>query len=576
MADPAGRGIPRAARATILLGVLATLLIAAPAAEAAFGIAGFSAQPASKAAGANSNLSVSFDVTEPAAGLKDVTVHLPPGLIGNPLATPTCTEPKLMADDCPARSDVGDATNEVTVKPLGLLPIPLTVNGQVYNVEPRKGEPARFGIVLDPSPVPGLGLLPKIVLQQTARLRQSDFGLDTSLRDIPRSARIGGVSTPLEVRGVALTLRGKVNGGKGFLRNPTSCKAQTIAIDAAAYNGATASAQDQFTTTNCGALPFSPRFSAEIRQLSPDLAEPVELTTSISQTIEEAGLKRAIVSLPTDIIGNGPALAIQCPAATFASGGCADDTIVGDAVADSPLQAKPLSGKVYLVTPTGPSPFPDLGVDLKGGLALQVKGAISAVPVPGGLQVVVTFDGLPDIPLSDFRLTFAGGEGGLNVAARSPCEPPPFVFNADFLGHSGATRNVDVDADASCGGGKGKPKARVEVAKLGSGKPRLRIRLRGRGAEIRRAEVKLPRGLKAGPKRKLARRGHVSGGGSLRGHARLLHVRAGGEGSKSVRVRLGRGAIKARSHLRARKLGRFRIKVRTAAGETARLSVRAR
>jgi hypothetical protein len=556
------------------------MLAAAPAAQAAFGITSFSAQPASKAAGANSDLSVSFDVADPSAGLKDITVHLPPGLIGNPLATPTCTEAKLKADDCPARSDVGDATNQIAVKPLGLLPIPLTVNGQVYNVEPRKGEPARFGIVLDPSPVPGLGgaVLPKIVLQQTARLRQSDFGLDTSLRDIPRSAEIGGVSTPLEVRGVALTLEGKVNGGKRFLRNPTSCKLQTVAIDAGAYNGATASAQDRFTTTNCAALPFSPTFSARIHQVSRDLAEPVQLTTSISQTIEEAGLRRAAVSLPTDIQGNADALAIQCPEATFDTGTCPADTQVGTAVAASPLQPKPLSGAVYLVQGAG---FPQLGIDLKGGLALKVKGGISLVPTPGGpIQIVVTFDGLPDIPLSDFSLTFAGGEGGLNKAARNPCAPPPFNFTADFVAHSGATRTVDADADATCpgtgGGGNGNAKARVEIARLGSGKPRLRIRLRDRGAKIRRAEVKLPRGLKVGAKRRLSKRSHVSGGGSLRGHARLLHVRDGDGGSGKVRVRLGRGAVKAKRGLRAKELGRFRVKVRTTDGETTRLSVRAR
>ena len=85
------------------------------------------------------------------------------------------------------------------------------------------------------------------MLQQTARLRQDDFGLDTSLKDIPRSAKIAGMSTPLEVTGVSLTLKGKI-GGKGFLRNPTSCGVQPVSIDADAYNNATATAQDQFTT----------------------------------------------------------------------------------------------------------------------------------------------------------------------------------------------------------------------------------------------------------------------------------------------------------------------------------------
>ena len=562
-------------RALALVAALAALLIAAPAANAAFGISSFSAQPANKAAGANSDLSVSFGVSDSAAGLRDITVHLPPGLIGNPLATPTCSEAKLKADDCPAKSDVGDATNGVTVKPLGLLPIPLTVSGQVYNVEPRKGEPARFGIVLDPSPVPGLGAaLPKIVLQQTAKLRQSDFGLDTALKDIPRSAKIAGISTPLEVTNVALTLKGKVNGGKGFLRNPTSCGVQTVSIDATAYNGAHASSQDQFTTTNCAALPFSPKFGAKIRQLSADPLNPVELSTSISQTIAEAGLKKATVTLPTEIQGNADALGIQCPAADFDAGNCPDNTVVGSAVAASPLQAQPLSGKVYLVKGAA---FPDLGVDLKGGLALKVKGSISLVPTgSGAVEIVVTFDGLPDIPLSDFSLTFDGGPGGLNRAARSPCDPPALVFDADFVSHSGKTLHVESPADATCqgGGGGSKPKAKVRVAKLKSGKPKVAIRLRAGAAPVRSAKVTLPRGLKVGAKRKLVDGSKVAGG-SVKGHARTLRLKADGGATGKIAARLAKGAIKARNGIKAKRLKPFVIRVVDADGKRTKLSVRA-
>lgn len=576
MRDPKGRGIRGRVRALAFIGTLAALLIAAPAANAAFGISPFSAQPADKAAGANSDFTVDFTVTDPSNGLKDLTVHLPPGLIGNPLATPTCSEAQLQADSCPARSDVGDATNEVNVKPLGLIPIPLTVSGQVYNVQPRKGEPARFGIVLDPSPVPGLGAaLPKIVLQQTASLRQGDFGLDTGLRNIPNSAKIGGVSTPLEVTGVALTLKGKVDGGKGFLRNPTSCGAQAVEIDARAYSGATATNQDQFTTTNCNALPFSPEFGARIRQVSRDLADPIELTTSISQTIEEAGLKKAVVTLPTDIIGNGPALAIQCEAAAFDAGDCPGDTKVGEAVAASPLQAQPLAGNVYLVKPLTPSPFPDLGVDLKGGLALKVKGSISAAGTPSGLQIFVTFDGLPDIPLSDFSLTFAGGPGGLNIAGRDPCSPPPFGFVADFNSHSGKSLQVGSDARSTCvGGGAGRPKASVRIARLQSGKPKVALRLRAAATPIAKARVKLPRGLEVGARRRLLAGTRVSGA-SIRGHGRKLSIKAKGGGVERIGVRLAKGAVKARDGVKAKTLKPFAVSIVDADGTRTKLTPRA-
>ena len=95
-------------------------------------------------------------------------------------------------------------------------------------------------------------------------------------------------------------------------------------------------------------------------------------------------------------------------------------------MAASPLQAEPLPGNVYLVDLDDPRTLPDLGVDLKGGLALKVKGALSASR-SRRLQIVVTFDGLPDIPLSEFTLTFAAGPAASTSSTRSPCEPPPFA-----------------------------------------------------------------------------------------------------------------------------------------------------
>ncbi len=566
MADPAGRGTTVGARVCAVLAVLAGLLVLAPAADAAFSLTNLSAKPANNDAGANSRFSVSFDVQEPSAQMKRLVLHLPPGLIGNPLATPTCTEQRLNANNCPAASDVGDISNTVNV--LGL-PLPVTASGNVYNVVPRKGEPARFGFVLTTAG----NVLPPIVLQSPASLRQSDFGLDTTLDNIPKS--VSGLR--IDITNVSLSLQGKAGSpAKGFMRNPTSCGNHTVSYDAAAYDGQTASGSTTFSTDNCGALPFHPKFSARIRQLTSDLANPVELTTTISQTIAEAGLKKAVVRLPTDIIGNGPALAIQCEAAAFDAGNCPADTMVGTATAASPLQAKPLSGKVYLVKPAG-SPFPDLGVDLQGGLALKVKGSISAAAVPSGLQIFVTFDGLPDIPLSDFSLTFAGGDGGLNVAGRDPCKPPPFVFEADFDGHSGATSNVSADADATCpsGGGSKKPKARLAIAKVGSGKPKLTVRLRGGSAELRKASVKLPRGLKVGPKRKLIAGSDVAGA-SVRGKRRTLRLKAKGGGVDRIRAVFADGAIRARKGLKESGLKRFPITIRDVDGKRTKLSVAAK
>ena len=156
---------------------------------------------------------------------------------------------------------------------LGFLPVDQTVNGNLYNVVPRAGEPARFGIVLNALPfnVPILGpaLLPPIILQSGAVLRPSDLGLDTDPqrpaehRDRRRDGRPRSTSTRL-----SLTLSGQVGTPpQGFLRNPTSCKTHTVGFDAVRLRRRDRDrASTTFDTINCAALPFTPEFSASVKQ----------------------------------------------------------------------------------------------------------------------------------------------------------------------------------------------------------------------------------------------------------------------------------------------------------------------
>ena len=433
------------------------MLVAAPSANAAFGLAGLSAQPANGSAGANSDFTISLTVQDPAADLKDLTIHLPPGLVGNPLATPTCSESDLNADHCDPVSQVGTTATGALLSGT----IPITVAGNVYNVAPRPGEPARFGIVLHPGPG-----LPPTILQSGASLRQSDFGLDTVLNNLPNTAS----GFPIDITSVSLTLSGIAGDPPtGFIRNPTSCGEHVVGFDAAAYDGQTASGQTSFATGNCASEPFAPGFSATLRPMGKDGLKP-EVTTVISQTIAEAGLSRAQVVLPHDLGADNAVLSHQCPAQQFQAGNCPPDSIIGSAVAASPLQSQALTGPVALVAPPTPA-LPQVGLDLRGPLALKLTGNFVLTPQGTG----VAFEGLPDIPISRFQLTFFGGANGIVLAARQVCKPPPLNFGTDFLAHSGATTNGSTAAqiDGTCGqdaGGHGrKPKAKLEL-----GRPRLR------------------------------------------------------------------------------------------------------
>ncbi len=563
------------------------MLVLAPAAQAAFGLTGLSVTPASNDAGANTDVTIDIAIQEPAHDLKDLTIHLPPGLIGNPLAAPMCTEDQLNANACPAASQVGTVSNDINLTVVGPATLPQTVNGKIFNLVPRSGEPARFGIVLNALPfnIPVLGpaVLPPIILQSPAKLRQSDLGLDTELNGLPNSAVVipaSGTTAAIDITSVSLTLNGQAGSPpQGFIRLPTSCKTHTVGFDAAAHDGQVAPAgAATFTTTNCGALPFAPEFSARIKRTGP-VNEPVRLSTTIAQTIEEAGLQRAQVILPAGLGGNNDALSNKCSQSDFQAGTCPAASIVGSASATSPLQSQELSGPVALVEPAAPG-LPEIGIDLRGALALKLKGTLGIAP--GGRNIVV-FDGLPDIPISAFTLTFAGGPGGLVFASRDVCEPPPLVFDANFLSHSGATSTAAAPATVDCSeakdaDGSRKPRAKIKLGRLGSDEPTMKLKLKAGAEKLRRAKLKLPRELAFAGGRAFDRGTKVKAGGgkaSVEQSRRGLRLKTK-KAVKSFVAKLADGALEAGQGLREGRRLKFKLKVRDAAGETTKLTVRAR
>ena len=507
-------------------------LASAPSASAAITVDNFDVQAADEKAGANSNLAIDFDLGGDSTA-KDIVIHLPPGLVGNPLATPTCTEAELNSQSCPPASVVGALSNQVEA---ASLPLPLTASGEVYNVQPRPGEPARFGFILRASPE----LTAPIILQSPASLRPGDLGLDTTLNDLPNQAQILGLlDVPIQIQSVELDLNGQAN-GQGFLRNPTSCGVNEFSVDVTAYDGTTASGTDSFETVDCAALPFSPEFSARVVQ-SGTLTNGVEVSTTISQTIEEAGLKRAQVTLPGDVPGNQAALASQCPAADFDAGTCPDNTRVGTATAASPLQTQPLTGGVYVVSSGGV--LPNLGLDLKGALALKLTGAISLTP---DLRSQVTFDGLPDIPIADFTLDFNGGPGGLSAAKRDLCKPPPIIFDTSFLAHSGAALDSATPAQVKC---IKDPTASVKLKTPKRGEPVLKFKVKAGSAKLRSVKLKAPKGISFAKGKTLKRGAKAKADGrraKLKARGRTLQVKLKKKGAKKLKAKLSGGAVAVR------------------------------
>jgi hypothetical protein len=164
-------------------------------------------------------------------------------------------------------------------------------------------------------------------------------------------------------------------------------------------------------------------------------SQKTSATTSIDQDLDEAGLIKATVAIPPDLNPDASLLGNRCSPTAFLASNCPPNSVMGSAVAASPLLSQPLSGNVMLIESGG---LPDIGLDLQGQLHLLLKGTL-------GLDKVVTFDGLPDIPIAHFALTFPSSPG-LLTASRDLCVPPPPLFHADFQGYNGASTSVNSSA----------------------------------------------------------------------------------------------------------------------------------
>jgi RTX calcium-binding nonapeptide repeat (4 copies) len=161
-----------------------------------------------------------------------------------------------------------------------------------------------------------------------------------------------------------------------------------------------------------------------------------DVTTEVTQGLDEANSKRVEAILPKTLQANNAALIDQCPLASFQASSCPANTLLGTALARTPLLAIPLQGPVYLVQ--HPGFLPQIGLDLKGPLPAKILGN-------AGLTSDFRLDnvfgevapGLPDVPLTQFRLTFTGGNDGLITATHAVCGGGDNTFNAVFDSYGG-------------------------------------------------------------------------------------------------------------------------------------------
>jgi hypothetical protein len=433
-----------------IVAVAAFFVLAAPAQ------ADFTVTPTAPQAASHADVTIHADFVQSPTS---VALHLPPGLVGNPNATPKCTT--WDSGSCPGTTQVGTATATVRDPLIGL---PIPASGTVYNVAPRPGEPAALGIVLGP-----VGF-PLVRNRATIGLRP-DGGLDSTIAQL----ETGG----LDLSELELVLKGT------FMTFPTSCIPAVTTIEAPPNAARSAS----FTPTGCAGVPFTPSVAATLE--TTQRVVPSGATVTLKLPPDNAHVRRAEIALPVGTtLSPGVANGLQaCTQAQFPD--CPAASQVGTVSFATPLLGT-LPGKVY---------FGDgfrLYVVVEGsGVRVALAGDVKLDPATG--QITTSFDNLPQVPFTSFALSF---QGGANAVLANPPTCGEKTVSALLTPWSG-TAPKTATATFAIGGcdtaAAFAPGLRVSAASTAAGRPAGAVTLdvsRPDGAEdIARVTTQLPPGL---------------------------------------------------------------------------------
>ena len=507
-------------RALLLLTLALTVLLAPPAAQGDFGIeAGtFAAGPFTSegatdpfATGAAPDtqagdhpyeLTTRFrmntttangNVVSDGGDTKDVVVNLPPGLVGDPNATPRCAQSVLQAaGSCPNDTAIGVAR----IYLLQQFGVDNTFFLPIYNMTPSRGELALFAFRA--SELVRLGVFIHIRVRGT-----SDYGVTATVSDISQAGvplesvvTLWGVpADPSHDRWRGLFGVNHQRAGPGcvdeatgesgktcpsdvpplpLLTSPTVCEGQPLRttlhvdswqnpglFDAEGFpdlEGATwKSAEAQSPAlTGCDRLAFNPSIEVTPETTQVDTPSGYAIHLRVPQSEDAYGLatpdlRDATVSLPAGVaLSPGAANGLagctprQIGPHTERPIACPDASKLGTvrvSSPDLPRQADgsegALQGTLYLGAPeSGPITSQPYTIYLTAegyGLTVRLEGKASADPATG--QVSATFTENPPLPFDDLAIEMFGGP---RAALSTPQDCGTYTTTSQLMPYSSA------------------------------------------------------------------------------------------------------------------------------------------
>jgi hypothetical protein len=415
---------------------------------------GFSAGSEDLQGGAFSPFVVNLERPDGQQALRTIQVHLPLGAAAMLASVTPCTMAQVAADACPEGSRVGHSSAIA-----GLGSSTVTIPGEVFLTE---------------SPGPGVpfGLLAVSNAEKVGPFNLGRIPVMSGITVDEHTAQATVTSNPLPqlVKGVPSQIKQLkvVVDRPEFTFNPTSCAALNTTGTITGYGPGGSVGVDPvewpYTATNCGALPFNPTIAVNVE------SDVSRLDGTGMKIVVKSGKGQANIHLthlvfPNSVPSRLTTIQKACPAQTFEANpaGCPEGSVIGSAIAHTPVLKSPLTGPAYLVSHANES-FPDAVFVLQGeGIKLILDGKTN---IKNGVTSS-TFESIPDAPVESFEVTLPRGPHSAFSGFGNLCEKPIEVPTT-FGGQNGALieGKTLVTVEKCANQGKLGVKKESELAKL--------------------------------------------------------------------------------------------------------------
>ena len=388
------------------------------------------------AAGSSSPFNLAVSRPDGSQEISAIDATLPEGVSAVLASAPQCAEAQAATGTCGADSRVGSVSAKVGA---GTNPFQIS-GGSVYIAGPYNGAPLSLSIVVPAQA--GIFDLGTVVVRAAVFVDPLDAHLRVASDPIPQI--LSGI--PLRLKQIALSID-----RAGFMTSPTSCAAKQVTANVAGSSGASAAVASHFQMAGCGALGFSPQMKTSIlggKAATKRSANPA-FQAQVLANAGDANIDQVVLRLPKVLLLDQDNIQTICTREEYAANACPAGSVYGQATAITPLLSQPLSGPVYLRA--SDNPVPDLVADLNGQVSIDLVGKIDT---DAGGAIQNTFDLVPDVPISDFKLDL--NADGLLANSKKLCKKggKKYKTTATLTGQNGATSFQTPKLQAQCGGKK--------------------------------------------------------------------------------------------------------------------------